>query len=129
MKAMPYFLAFSLAANLVLGWMLWQQHPVQRSEPSVAKSEAPEIYEVLPLPATSTPLTMSPFLPPVDSAFLPSPGSNAAKPFSLEPTSWNGSSEEKPYSPPLPPNPHAYPAWPERLPYRESQLDRALLTR
>jgi hypothetical protein len=126
MKAKSYLLAISLAANLVLGLMLWQQHPVAYPEPEpVVAQSMPSEEERLPLPTMSTPLTASPLLPLMGAA-LPEPGQSSA------PNSRAGllsAPEEKPYGPPPPPNPHASPPWPERLPYSESQLERALITK
>src|SRR5262245_54081178 len=78
MKAKSYLLAISLAANLVLGWMLWQRHPATNpdSEPALVQT-MPSEEERLPLPATSMPLTASPLLPLMGAA-LPEPGQSSA---------------------------------------------------
>jgi hypothetical protein len=124
MKAIPYLLAISLAANLVLGWMLWQQRPAPVVEPAVAQSESPEHYEVeaLPLPSTPEPLMASPLLPPLESGAF---GADRNAPLRMR-ANFEPTAEDKPYAPPPPPNPHAFPPWQERVPYRESQLDRGL---
>jgi hypothetical protein len=127
MKAMPYLLAISLVANLVLGWMLWQQHPAPVNDPAVAQSEplpsSTQEDEALPLPVTSSPLVPSPLLPfteagalTPDDSVLPDPRASLVPP------------ADQPYAPPPPPNPHAFPAWRERTPYRETQFHRALLS-
>src|SRR3954470_188793 len=122
MKAMPLLLAISLAANLVLGWMLWQRHPVHAFDPAIANS-SPTEDDLLPLPSTPQPLTVSALLPPIESepsqttpVVLPS-----ARAFLAPPDS------EKAYGPSPPPNAHAYPPWPQRVPYRDSQETRSLI--
>src|SRR6187401_1628390 len=77
MKAKSYVLAISLAANLVLGWMLWQRHPATEPEPEpvLVQSMLSE-EERLPLPTTSVPLTESPLLPLMGAA-LPEPGQSS----------------------------------------------------
>ena len=126
MKAKSYVLAFSLAANLVLGLMLWQRDPVTNAElePVVVQS-MPSEEERLPLPMTSTPLTASPLLP-LMGASLPDPGQSSPPDARAGLLSAPG---EKPYGPPPPPNPHASPPWLERLPHGESQLERALISK
>jgi hypothetical protein len=129
MKAMPYLLAMSLAANLVLGWMLWQRHPAPAPEPDPAVAQYElwkEEAEPLPLPATPMPLTVSPLLPLAGATAheadrLAPPDT----PPSLMPTVED---KDKPYGPPPPPNRHAFPPWRERTPYRETQYHRALLS-
>jgi hypothetical protein len=126
MKAMPYLFAISLAANLVLGWMLWQQHPatVPDTDPATVQYQVPEEEESLPLPAKPMPLTVSPLLPLAGAAAheadSPTPPD---EPLRLLPTPL-----DKPYGPPPPPNRHAFPAWPERTPHRKTQFHRALLS-
>ena len=125
MKAKSYVLAISLAANLVLGWMLWQRHPATEPEPEpvLVQSMLSE-EERLPLPTTSVPLRESPLLPLMGAA-LPEPGQSSP------PDSRAGflpAPGEKPYGPPPPPNPHASPPWIERLPHGESQTERALIS-
>jgi hypothetical protein len=131
MKAMPYLFAISLVANFVLGLMLWQQHPAKTTlspEPAIVQSTPSADSDDLPLPTTPMPLTASPFLPLVDepeSAFpRRAPSSQAETRASLTPVG----EVDKPYAPPPPPNPHAYPPWQQRTPHRESQFHRALLT-
>jgi hypothetical protein len=126
MKAKSYLLAFSRAANHVLGLMLWQHYPATSPEPDqVAVQSMPSEEERLPLPMTSTPLTASPLLP-LMGASLPDPGQSSPPDARAGLLSTPG---EKPYGPPPPPNPNASPPWPERLPYGESQLERALITK
>jgi hypothetical protein len=126
MKAKSYLLAISLAANLVLGWMLWQRHPATSPEPvPVLVQSMPSEEERLPLPTTSMPLTASPLLPLMGAA-LPDPGQS---PSADSRASLLPAPGEKPYGPPPPPNPHATPPWPERLPHGESQTERALITK
>jgi hypothetical protein len=128
MKAMPYLFAISLAANFVLGLMLWQQHPAQISPaPAIVQSTSADSDE-LPLPTTPMPLTASPLLPLVENTepenpVPPRPSSSEVR-ASLTPSG----EVDKPYAPPPPPNPHAYPSWQQRTPHRESQFHRALLT-
>jgi hypothetical protein len=127
MKAKSYLLAFSLAANLVLGWMLWQRQPAQYPEPEPALVQSmPSEEERLPLPTKSIPLTESPLLPLMGAA-LPEPGQSPSPPDAR--AGLLPAPEEKPYGPPPPPNPHASPPWLERLPHGESQLERALITK
>lgn len=116
MKAMPFLFAVSLAANLVLGWMLWQQHPVAPAmESPVVQSLSPDL-DVPDLLATPAPLTV----PPAQSApLLPGPLLQPASSLFESPV-------EKPYAAPLPPNPHAFPSWEKRAPFRESQRQRGL---
>jgi hypothetical protein len=129
MKAMPYLFAISLAANFVLGLMLWQQHPAPTKpspEPAIVQSQSDS--DELPLPTTPMPLTTSPFLPleleEQPSTLLPQRPTASDMRASLPPAE----RVDKPYAPPPPPNPHAYPSWQQRTPHREPQLHRALLT-
>ena len=124
MKAMPYLFAVSLAANLVLGWMLWQQHPAPASEPALVQSVYTD-EEDLPLPTTPMPLTVSPLLPLAGAAAY---DTGHFPPLDIQTNALSPTVEEKPYGPPPPPNPHAFPVWQERTPYRETQFQRALLS-
>jgi hypothetical protein len=123
MKAKSFLLAISLAANLVLGWMLWQQHLADKPETALARPALTD-DEYLPLPATPMPLTVSPLLPLVPTGLL---GPDTRSPAGMQ-AGLPSPDDEKPYGPPLPPNPNAFPPWPERSPYREPQLERALLS-
>jgi hypothetical protein len=123
MKAKSFLLTVSLAVNLVLGWMLWQRHPALISDPVVVQSD-PSEDETLPLPTSPAPLTESALLPPVETGAAdtgPLPAPSGAQARLLPPA------QEKPYAPAPPPNPHAFPLWLERMPYRDSQIHRALI--
>lgn len=124
MKAIFLLLAVSLAANVVLGWMLWQhQHPAADTEPALVQQAAASDEVTLPLPTGSTPLTTPPFLPLPDTEItVPDrPPIEESRSGRLAPP------DEEAYAPPLPPNRHAYPPWPQRVPYHKPQVERALV--
>jgi hypothetical protein len=124
MKTKSFILVVSLLANAVLlGLLLRQPGSLTESPRGVAASE-PTVDEILPLPTNSVPLSAPALLPPVEPQWTEQGPSPAADPEARAPSM----GEEKPYAPPPPPNPHAAPAWQERLPYRESQIQRTLLT-
>jgi hypothetical protein len=124
MKTKSFILVVSLLANAVLlGLLLRQPGSLTESPRGVAASE-PTVDEILPLPKFSVPLTAPALLPTVEPQWTEEGPSPVADPQARAPST----EEEKPYAPPPPPNPHASPAWKERLPYRESQIQRTLLT-
>ena len=119
-------LVLSLAANVALGWMLWRKH-----------TDAPAVSIVQPSTEVAIPI---PDLRPVDLAH---PRESGQPPVGIQHMNllMPGVSAElvpqkasavlppaprKAYGPPPPPNPHASPPWPERVPYRESQMPRGL---
>jgi hypothetical protein len=123
MKAKSFLLAVSLVANLVLAWMLVRQPRAVTPEPAMAQA-APTEEEMLPLPMTSVPLSAPALLPPLEPQwFSNEPAASSDAPARVLPPK-----EEKPYAPAPPPNPYAAPAWPERLPHRETQIQRTLLS-
>lgn len=118
MKASHVTPAIILAALLGSSWMLWQQHPENPQAADVSASQPLPPVEFNAPDLLATPLPPSvPLLQPVSlwDAPLQQPAS-----VSLEPP------VVKPYAPPLPPNPHAFPPWSERLPHRASQVPRGL---
>jgi hypothetical protein len=116
MKAMPIRFAISVAALLLFGWMLWQQHPVKSvTEPSLTEQLPPDIQ---------APDLFAPPMPPPVS--LLQPITLSPEPL-LQPATFPWDARvEKPYAAPLPPNPHAFPSWEKRAPFRESQRQRGL---
>ena len=120
MKASHVNLVFLAVLLAVMGWMLWQQHPANTpasADPAAQVSLPPDDLKVPDLLATPAP-------PPVSLTHPVSlmPDASPLQPASF---SWDEPLDE-PYSAPLPPNPHAHPAWQERVPYRESQMQRGL---
>lgn len=118
MKASHVTIAIALAALLGSSWMLWQQHPDDPPAADVSASQPlpPVEFNAPDLLATPAPPSV-PLLQPI--SLLDTPLQQPAA-LSLDPP------VAKPYAPPLPPNPHAFPPWPERLPHRVDQVQRGL---
>ena len=123
MKTKPILFTAGVGAILVFVWMLMWRPTVLAPDTS-AKKGVPTVDDILPLPTTSGPLTAPALLPPPAEPWYDTavPATTNAQSGALPP------GEQKPYAPAPPPNPHAVPAWPERLPHRESQIPRTLLT-
>jgi hypothetical protein len=121
MKAKPLIFTAGVGAILVIVWMLLWRPTVLA--PDTSSKAARTVDEILPLPTASVPLTAPALLPPPIEPWYDTaaPATTNAQGGALLPE------EQKPYAPAPPPNPHAVPAWPERLPHRESQIPRTLL--
>ena len=123
MKAKPLIFTVGVGAILVIVWMLlWR--PTVLAPDTSPKKAAPTVDDILPLPTASVPLTAPALLPPPEEPSIDTgaPPTTNAQGGALPPD------EQKPYAPAPPPNPNAVPAWRERLPLRESQIPRTLLT-
>ena len=152
-KIVGGLLALSLAANLALGWMLWQerQHPEQTttdrhlttsaSPASPASPTKALTKESRPVSVVESAISRAPRIEPP----LPPPtrgGMNTTKSEALlfsSPEVQPGVDPSrlpaylrleqplrKAYGPPPPPNPYSMPPWEERVPYRENQMKRGL---
>lgn len=120
-------LGVSLAANVALGWMLWQKRmeaPAKLETGLTVQSvlrdsdlKPVDLWNLPALPAHTDGVSAE--------FFVPSGSAPASVPVRTRMLQLRVS-EGEPYGPPPPSNPHAVPPWPERLPYRENQIDRGL---
>ncbi|HSI63430.1 MAG TPA: hypothetical protein VLE43_09935 [Candidatus Saccharimonadia bacterium] len=144
-KVVRGLLALSLAANLALGWMLWQQrHPEQTEKLTISAPASPTkafAKETTPVSVVESPIARAPRIEPplppptrgginttkAEGLLFSSPGMQSKVDPSKVPAYLRlERPESRAYGPPPPPNPHAVPPWDERLPYREDQMKRGL---